>query len=417
MTSPTLEGRRADLPAIPPRIHPTAAAVFEALERAGVRWCLVRGEGRLEAPPHDVDLLVAAADLDAMSRAVQRLGFIPVPTWARGSHRFFVAYLPSFDDWFVLDVITELAYGPGYAMRTGAAEGCLARRERVGSLALMSADDAFWTLLLHCMLDRGDFPPHQVERLRRLSQAGHLDSALARFAAAACPSGWGAARILAAVATDDWAALIRLGPRMIARWRRRHPVRFWRRSLADRVAWRIAPLHTLLALRGLRTAVISEEPQVARSVAAGLRESFYFPVVLDARRRAAGPRRPASSARSIIRRLAEMGRSVVAGYHQSRGRLVVVPLGSGGDTDSDGGPAAVTAAGRPRPHVVVQLRRGAPAGVAPATGACGNGSQAGAGALPRRVVVGAEGDLAQAGREVMDAIWQAYGECRGWRAA
>src|SRR5215210_4713129 len=126
MTHTTLEGRRADLSATPAAIHPTAAAVFEALEQAGVRWCLLRGEGRLEAPPHDVDLLVAPADLARMANAVRPLGFIPVPTWGRGSHRFFVAYLPSFDDWFVLDVVTELAYGPGYAMRTGAAEGCLA---------------------------------------------------------------------------------------------------------------------------------------------------------------------------------------------------------------------------------------------------------------------------------------------------
>src|SRR4051812_24902657 len=102
MASPPRQvgGRRADLPA-PLRIHPTAAAVFEALERAGVSWTLLRGEGRLESPPHDVDLLIAASDLGAMSSAVRPLGFLPIPTWARGSHQFFVAHLPTDDRWFL----------------------------------------------------------------------------------------------------------------------------------------------------------------------------------------------------------------------------------------------------------------------------------------------------------------------------
>src|ERR671932_615140 len=95
-----LRGRLADLPAAASSPHPTAVAVFTALNRAGVGWCLLRGEGRLQAPLHDV--------------------------------------------------VTELSYGPGYAIETRAAAGCLARRERVGELRLLAADDAFWTLLLHC---------------------------------------------------------------------------------------------------------------------------------------------------------------------------------------------------------------------------------------------------------------------------
>jgi hypothetical protein len=356
MASPSRQvgGRRADLPA-PLRIHPTAAAVFEALERAGVRWSLLRGEQRLESPPHDVDLLVARSDLAAMSSAVQQLGFIPVPTWARGSHRFFVAHLPTDDRWLLLDVVTELAYGPGYAMRTRAIDGCLARRESIGPLAVLSADDAFWALLLHCLLDRDDFPVHQVERLHRLVEAARADGPLARFATAACPPGWHADRILAAVGDDDWDALRALAPQMVARWRRCHPALFWRRSLADRVAWRVLPLHTLLALRGLRVALVSDEPGLAQAVAAGLPGSFYFPVrVLDAR---------------SIRPL------VIARYHQARGHLVVLPM----IADAAGEPMD----SRFRPDLVVRLHR-------------------------------EDRDLARVRRDVAGLIWRAYGQRRGW---
>jgi hypothetical protein len=359
MASPSRQvvGTRSDLSA-PLRIHPTAAAVFEALERAGVQWCLLRGEHRLESPPHDVDLLVARSDLATMSSAIHPLGFIPVPTWARGSHRFFVAHLATDDRWFLLDVVTELAYGPGYALRTGATGGCLARRQCIGSLAVLSADDALWTLLLHCLLDRGDFPVHQVERLHRLVESARADGPLAWFAAAACPPGWNAARMLAAVGDDDWNALRALAPQMVARWRQRHPVQFWMRSVVDRVAWRLAPLHRLLALRGLRVALVSDEPELAQAVAVGIPGSFYFPVsVLDA---------------PSVRPLA---RAVVARYQQARGHLVVLPMAA----DAAGGPTSLSL----RPDLVVRLRRG-------------------------------DGDIARVRRDVVEQIWRAYGQRRGW---
>src|SRR3954447_7625555 len=107
--SAELRGRLADLPAAASSPHPTAVAVFAALNRADVGWCLLRGEGRLQAPPHDVDILVAAADLERMTEAVRELGFVPVPTWARGTHRFFVAHAPTSPEWFLLDVVTELS--------------------------------------------------------------------------------------------------------------------------------------------------------------------------------------------------------------------------------------------------------------------------------------------------------------------
>src|SRR3954453_17410094 len=120
-------GRLADLPAAASTPHPTAVAVFAALNRAAVSWCLLRGEARLQAPPHDVDILVEASDLERMAEAVRSLGFVPVPTWARATNRFFVAHHPVSTEWFLLYVVTRLSSGPAYAIETRSATGCLSR--------------------------------------------------------------------------------------------------------------------------------------------------------------------------------------------------------------------------------------------------------------------------------------------------
>jgi hypothetical protein len=351
MSSTAVTGRRRDLPSAADRVHPAVTAVFEAVEGAGVRWAVLRGEDRLESPPHDVDLLVAEADLRSFSAAVRPLGFLPVPTWARGSHRFFVAYLAQFDRWMLLDVVTELSYGPGYAVRTRAAEACLDRRERVGPLSLLSGDDAFWTLLFHCLLDKREVRAHQRERLSALQPGASGGSALARFAAGMCPPGWDAGRILDAVGNGEWAELARLGHAMLRRWRRRHPARYCARGLADRLRWRMAPLHTAVALRGLVVVVAADDPQTAQRLAARLPGRFYFPArLLDGNAR---PGRPHAATRMVDR--------VRAAYHTARGRVVVA-----------------TAAGTLRPDVVIEVRE----------------------RLSERDLIG--------------LIWRAYGERRGW---
>jgi hypothetical protein len=411
------QGGRDDLPGSGLRVHPVAVAVFDALDRAGVRWCVLRGERQLQDPPHDVDLLVAPTDLNAMANAVRPLGFLPVPTWARGSHQFFVTYLASVDQWFVLDVVTELAYGPGYAIKTEAAAGCLSRRQQSESLALLSGDDAFWTLLLHCLLDRSDFPAHQKKRLRALAKAAQAETALACFASAACPYGWDAARIVTAIDDGDWDALSLLGPQMIARWRGLNRLRFVMRSLGHRLAWRVASVHALLALRGLRVALVSDDAECARSLGARLSESFYFPVkVLDAKPSAnrSHSDAPLGAWAADARRLAGIVRlSIAARYNQGRGRLVAVRVaehGAGTRERADSASSAVPAG--LRPHLVLDLRGSDPAPTPPVWGASKGGAGRG---NDHRVHRLDERGLAGTAREVVALIWSAYGRRWGRR--
>jgi hypothetical protein len=188
-------------------IHPAVSRALEALERSKVHWCLLRGESDLASPEGDVDLLVARGDMPRLRDALAPLGYLPLRAWGRGPHRFFVAYDEASARRVKLDVVTQLAYGRYQELRTAAAAGCLARRRYVGGLALLSPDDAFWALLLHCMLDREAFSAAHRGRLLELAGEADCDTELGNIADAAFAEGGGAATVLELVWAEDWTAL------------------------------------------------------------------------------------------------------------------------------------------------------------------------------------------------------------------
>jgi len=188
-------------------IHPAVRLALEALERSNVQWCVLRGESDLASLDGDVDLLVARGDMPRLRDALAALGYVPVRAWGRGSHRFFVAHDEARASRVKLDVVTQLAYGRYQELRTAAAGGCLARRRYVGALALLSPDDAFWALLLHCMLDREAFSAAHRGRLLDLAGAADCDSELGNIANAAFAECWGEATVLELVRAEDWTAL------------------------------------------------------------------------------------------------------------------------------------------------------------------------------------------------------------------
>src|SRR5438132_9704638 len=143
--------------------------VFADLDRAGVRWCLLRDSPRGE--DSDVDLLIAPEDLRAASgvfaahqaRRVRSLGY--------GSHRFFVGLDAPRNTWIKLDVVTELGFGPGGAFTIAGAGDLLARAVRDRGVARPAPGDAFWLLLLHCLLDKGRIDERHRETLSSLAPA------------------------------------------------------------------------------------------------------------------------------------------------------------------------------------------------------------------------------------------------------
>ena len=308
-----------------PAVHRAVAAVFEALEQAGIDWCLLRGEAEL-ASPTELDLLVSPKHR-SIRDVLAPLGFAAVPAWGRGSHRFLVGYDETDGRWIKLDFVSELSFGRSQELQTRAAAGCLARRRRAGPLQVLAPDDAFWSLLLHCLLDKKAVPSHHGERLQELAERAHDDGALAQTVYAVCPPGWDAARALACVRQGDWPSLAAVAPRMRALWARRRPLEVSRRIVVSGVLRRMTKLLTVLHRRGPRVALLGPDGAGKSTLTAGLVETFFFPVrTLYAGLYPTGakPPRVKLPGLGLAGRLLRLrGASVVARYHQARGRLVI----------------------------------------------------------------------------------------------
>jgi hypothetical protein len=259
------------------RFHPTLAALFRGLDAESIVWCVLRGEEELDLGK-DVDLLVAGAQMPRFRRVTAQLGFASLPAWGYGSHAFFVSYDASRDIWIKLDVVTELAFGPDYALATGAEAECLSRRRRVDGVSLLAEDDAFWTLILHRLLDKGSVGSRDAARLPVLAQAAQTDSSLARLVESLCPPGWSAGRIVTAARQSEWASLSRLGPALAAAWRarRRSDVRL--RTTANTLRRWSGKLLRVSRRQGVKVAVLAPDGAGKSTLTRGIEGAFYFPV-------------------------------------------------------------------------------------------------------------------------------------------
>ncbi len=219
-------------------LHPLLAATFQTLQQANLRWCLLRQPANPEAPLGDVDLLIDREDCPAAYQILQRLGYFRLPAWGYGSASFFLGYHPGTDHWIWLHLVSELAFGPYYLLKSGAESGCLARREQHGALIEPALDDAFWVLLLHCLLDKGRIAPRHRPRLVELVAQARTDSPLACYTAGICPPGWNPEYLIAAIEREEWGRLAHLPPRLVSTAMQTTP----------------CAIHQRLALAGLRLA-------------------------------------------------------------------------------------------------------------------------------------------------------------------
>ncbi len=190
----------------PFEIHDRLRELFHALDDKGVNWLLFRGEERLQRPTGDVDVLIASRDLERADAVLTTLGFSRQGSALLVTRRAYVAFIPEDDLWLRLDVVTEVAFGELLEFDTPAATAFLTSKRREGALFLPDRNDAFWHLLLHYMLDRGDIPPPWREIIQQRAGdaepvgplAQHVDS----LAGAASSR-----QVLTAVQNADWSAL------------------------------------------------------------------------------------------------------------------------------------------------------------------------------------------------------------------
>ncbi len=329
-------------------VHPLLEALFDALDREGVVWCLLRGEARLDERGGDVDLLVARDDLGRLRRIAERTGFSRLPAWGYGSHAFFHAYDPPSDRWLKLDIVTELAFGELFSLRTDAAADCLRRRVRNGQAARfrLADGDAFWALALHCCLDKQAVSTDDGERLRELLPAARAGGPLARWLGELAGSGRLAERIVEAAEQADWTGLTGLHDELSVAWIRRQPgARI--RTRARRVARRADTLRRLFRPCGLVVVFLGPEGAAMRPVEE-IASSSPLPVHVVT---------PADLRQGFrIRRWRGAG-LVLLGAQSLEGLPTVIPSRGG-----RGVRARLEAISCPRPDLVIRLGAGPPTG-------------------------------------------------------
>jgi thymidylate kinase len=261
----------------PPRtagVHPLLEQAFASLDAEQVRWCLLRGEDELDGSATDVDLLVAGDDLERAGRLFAALGFERLRAWGHGSHAFFLAYHEETDRWLWLDVVTDVRFGRYQSVCLGVEADLLARRERRAGLPVLAPSDAFWMLLLHCLLDKDMIRVERRARLAELSSEAEDDVPLSAVVAPWLPVGRTPKQLVEAVEAGRWAELEALG-------------RSLRRELTDRVAGSAGPrvvwnrllraatrVGRLVSLRGVTVALLGPDGSGKTTLAAALQSSF-----------------------------------------------------------------------------------------------------------------------------------------------
>ena len=297
--------------------RPLARRVLAALDDAGVTWALLRGS----TGGGDVDVLVDAAHLTTVAAVMARYGLVPLPAYGRGTHSFFLGLDTATGSWVEFDVVTDLSFGRRTEFRTPAAPACLARRRREDGVWVLHPADEFWTLLLHCVLDKGGFADRHLRRVRALSPSASWDSPLAR----AVPPGVGRAALQAHL---DAVCGPAPAPTSIARaWWRAEPVAV-ARAYGVAAALRLVerPLQAW-GRRGASVALLGPDGSGKSTLAAGLAERFYFPVrtvYMGLWPHTETPAGPVRTVLAIARRpLLIWARYLAALRHRATGRLVV----------------------------------------------------------------------------------------------
>jgi len=265
------------------------APVFRAFEQAGVRWCLLRLPEDGSSPGGEVVALVDRSALSEARRILKANGFAPFPTWGLGPRARFVGFDPEGDRWVTLDVVTRLNYGPLSELETGAEGGCLERRRWQGGVFVLAPDDAFWTLLLHVLIDGPGAGRRSVRKLERLAVGARADGPLGRLVGARLPQGWTPEHVIDCAWERAWEALERLAPVLAAEWSRQQTGPARRRGLANRVLRRIAARRLLPPARGLSVALLAPDAAAKAALARELGKTFYLPVTYI--RMSAPPRR------------------------------------------------------------------------------------------------------------------------------
>lgn len=257
-------------------IHPLLGDLFAHLDTDGVRWCLLRLPAVPEAPTGDVDVLVSPSDLLTFQRIAQEHGFVPVPGWDSAPTLLMMALDRPTGRFLLLEVTDRIVFGHGLA--TGHTATVLGRTRGEDGVRLPGADDEFWLLVLHCLLDTGAVPDKYRERLRSLAPGAVDDGELGRVVTAHAPPAWSAHRVRTSAERGEWGALTTLAPQLAEWWRRDRSPRQRRADVAARARRRLRAPALLPRRYGVSVALLGPNGAGKSTLRRAIEESWPLPV-------------------------------------------------------------------------------------------------------------------------------------------
>ncbi len=312
---------------------------FNCLEQENIHYCLIRGYDELVQPAvgSDIDLLVQHDELKLMHQVLAQLGFVKLPTWGHAPHNFFVAYDEASDHWIKFDVVTDVAYGrPVHALRTALASGCLLNRRRRDPTFVLSPEDELVTLLLHCVLDKGEFAAGECQRFKALRYQVIHETYLSTLLAAYWSPTMNWSQLFGEIEADNWEALLAKRKAVAAYLRRRDQLGTLFRSVRDTVLRQLDQGVRMLRPRAVSIALLAPDGAGKSTLASSIQKSFFFPVCSVYMgfnsTQPRGVRSKASNGSGPLRipglgfaghLFTQWRRYITARYHLARGRLVI----------------------------------------------------------------------------------------------
>ena len=95
----------------------------------------------------------------------------------------------------------------------------------MGGVWVLHPDDAFWSLLLHCIVDKAAVAERHRARLIELAGEAANDGPFGMLVGRIFPPGWDARRVIEMAAAGAWEALVALGPELPRRATAARPIR------------------------------------------------------------------------------------------------------------------------------------------------------------------------------------------------
>lgn len=312
-------------------MHELLLAVFKNLEQENIQYCLMRDAERLEefVKGGEVDLLVQSSQLSQLRSLLTRLGFVSLPSWGHAPHHTFIAYSQATDTWLKLDFISDITYGsPIPTLRTSLAGVCLATRRQDGPTFTLTPECELITMLLHCLLDKGQFAPKRAQRLQALSRQITDVSTLAAWLKTYWSSTMTWPQLEGLLAAGKWDTLLAARTQVKQTLLNRDRLGALARYTRDRVLRKANVWINARRPPSLTVALLAPDGGGKSTLVTGLQDSFYFPVqsiymgLYQKGSRSA--RRSNLLGFGFVSRLGlQWTRYLTARYHQTRRRLVI----------------------------------------------------------------------------------------------